>query len=176
MQLSIYDSAVISFVDAPIAKVLDLLLERSSFNSIVVISPAIPQGIARYAAEQPHASISHVVFKDIDSSISNLGRFEFAFVHDTLEHLERSQAQQLVGRLRDLHAKLLWASLPCTDAESGFNRQDAIAQGMRAVETVAEDDSEHQLYEFSLQFYKPPPRWLNAENWAIPDMWDKRRW
>ena len=33
-----------------------------------------------------------------------------------------------------------------------------------------------EWYEFSLRFYKPVPQWLNAENWANPERWDKSRW
>ncbi len=36
--------------------------------------------------------------------------------------------------------------------------------------------TEEPVYLFDIETYKRTPDWLNARNWANPEMWDKHRW
>jgi len=162
-------------VDTDIDKALEHLLESKHPASILAVSPNQPASLARYAAQQQEVLFTHVVFEDLDRSLCGIGRYEFALVCDTLEHLEKSHAEQLLGRVKDVHAELLWISVPDHDDVTRFGRHEAIAQGMRRVNLQAVG-GEFRLYEFSLNFYKPAPQWLNADNWANPQLWNKRRW
>lgn len=37
-------------------------------------------------------------------------------------------------------------------------------------------EPEITLWQFNLYDYKPLPNWFNADHWANPENWDKRRW
>ena len=163
-------------MDAHTATAVSHLLESSRPDSVLIVAPEVPACVSQYAAEHSQATVKHVVFRDFEQSLGDLGRYDFAFVWDILDHLEKTDARQLIGRLRDLHARLLWVSVPDAGLKNRFGREDAIAQGMRAVRPGQAGGKTEQLYEFSLQFYKPVPQWLNAENWANPHLWNKRRW
>lgn len=150
-------------------------LARVNPQSVLVVSPDVPECIEEHCAELSAASVTHVVFDGLDVSLGDLPRFEFAFVSRTLERLSLNEANCLIGRLRDVHAKLLWVALPA-DGGGEFAARDAVASGLRLVRSDDSHAGAAQLFEFSLQFYKPAPRWLNAKHWANPQRWNKDRW
>ena len=144
-------------------------------KTLLIIAPELPSELLEYSEQAEDVTLTHVAFESLEKSVEQLGRFEFVIVVDTLENVKRQTAQQLVSRLRDIHAKLLWAAV--TDhSDDVFGSKDAIAQGMRMVEPQNFGSKDSQWYEFSLKFYKPVPQWLNAKNWANPKNWDKTRW
>ena len=144
-------------------------------KTLLIIAPELPSELLEYSEQAEDVTLTHIAFESLEKSVEQLGRFDFVIVVDTLENVKRQTAQQLVSRLRDIHAKLLWAAV--TDhSDDVFGSKDAIAQGMRMVEPQNFGSKDSQWYEFSLKFYKPVPQWLNAKNWANPKNWDKTRW
>ncbi len=144
-------------------------------SSILLVAPSVSTSLMQHFSATSDLVFDHVVFESIAKSIAPLGQYDFVIVADTLEHLETGQAEQLISRLRDLHAKLLWAIIPA-GGDQRYNRKNAVAQGMRMVSPENFGAGNLQWYEFSLQFYKPVPQWLNARNWANPERWEKSRW
>ncbi len=163
-------------MDARTDTELARLLNRIRPESVLIVAPEVPATVAEYAVGKSRDTVTHIVYSNLADCFAALRRYDFALVCGTLEHMGRTEARQLVGRLRDMHAKLLWVSVPECGADDKFSRGDAIAQGMRAVHCSESGGAVANLHEFSLQFYKPAPKWLNSDNWANPDQWDKRRW
>ncbi len=150
-------------------------LGKQSPKDVLLIAPTVSPGLTDYFDSSRKIKFNHIVFCNIEQSIMPLGRFDFVIVADTVDQLEKAQAEQMISRLRDLHAKLLWVMVPSSKSEC-YNNNDAIAQGMRMVNPENFGVQKPQWYEFSLQFYKPVPQWLNSKNWANPEQWDKSRW
>lgn len=72
----------------------------------------------------------------------------------------------LIARFRDVSARALLLWLPA-------GRQlNASALGL----TPLHDYGDGALYGYEIATYKTPPDWLNADYWANPQMWDKKRW
>ena len=163
-------------MNARICSALKQSIEDNRPESVLILSPSVPECITDYATANPQVVVEHIVLENLDHTLGQLKRYDFAFVAETLEKLERAQALHLISRLRDLHVKLLWVLLPENASSDNFQHKDAIAQGLRRVESKGGNNMENRLYEFSLQFYKPVPQWLNSENWANPQEWNKRRW
>ena len=154
------------------------LIERLEIEkpaTVLFIAPEISPGLTDYLAAKKELKLDHIVFENLEQSVVPLGRFDFAIVADTLEKLERKESEQLISRLRDMHSKLLWVMVSEIQEDS-YSKNDAIAQGMRMVNPENFGAGQSEWYEFSLRFYKPVPQWLNAENWANPERWDKSRW
>lgn len=154
------------------------ILSRLSIEkpqNMLVVAPELPAELRAIVELQSNISLTHVVFSEFDSFCDGLGRFDYVIVIDTLGDLEKQTAEQLISRLRDIHAKLLWVKVPLDD-NTKFGVADAVAQGFRRVETEDGGEQQEQWYEFSLKFYKPVPQWLNAKHWANPARWDKDRW
>ena len=54
---------------------------------------------------------------------------------------------------------------------------DSLALGFSQVSNpAASGDSVFTAFEFELHTYKQIPDWLNAKNWANPELWDKHSW
>ena len=156
-------------------KVLIEQLKTQCPTDVLLIAPQVSPGLQNYLSDRAQTQLTHIEFHSLEQSVASLGRFEFVIVADTLDKLDKVNAELLIARLRDLHAKLLWVEVPENQLDC-YSNDDAIAQGMRMVSPGGFGSGEPQWYEFSLQFYKPVPQWLNAANWANPDQWDKSRW
>ena len=150
-------------------------LEQEKPATVLVVAREIPACVARFAGQRADTAVHHVVFESLKKSISNLGRFDFVVVCDTLEWLSRTDGEQMIARLRDIHSKLLWVLVPSSNSDS-FGPADAVAHGLRMVNPAKFASCSVQFYEFGFEFYKPVPQWLNSENWANPDRWNKDRW
>jgi len=161
-------------VKSTLVQALVQRLEIESPETLLIIAPKLPRQINALCGNS-NCQLKHVEFDSTDSSITELGRFDFAVVFDTLESMSIKSAEQLVSRLRDIHAKLLWIAVD-DGIHDRYCSKDAISQGMRMVAPENFCSTEPQWYEFSLKFYKPVPQWLNAEQWANPQRWDKERW
>ncbi len=160
------------------SQLVQAALQRLSVDlpkTLLIIAPELPSELLEYSKQAENVALTHVAFESLEKSVGQLGRFDFVIVVDTLEKLKKQTAQQLVSRLRDIHAKLLWVAVT-DNLDDVFGSKDAIAQGMRMVEPQNFGSKDSQWYEFSLKFYKPVPQWLNAKNWANPQNWDKTRW
>lgn len=162
---------------------MDLQLEQALIEQFeklrpvkaLLIAPEVSAELVKYFSANPDIQKEHIQTRDLDQAMTSLGRFDFVVVADSLEQMERYTAEQLISRLRDLHAKLLWVMVP-VDRPNCYHGNDAVAQGMRMVSPESFGSRQPQWYEFSLQFYKPVPQWLNAKHWANPDRWNKSRW
>ncbi|KAB7622646.1 DUF6231 family protein [Alkalilimnicola sp. S0819] len=91
-----------------------------------------------------------------------------------LTELQRAQAGPLIAALRDRGARQL---MVLVDAPAGhWAHDDMIAYGLTRRFREARDGRLRALYEFAIATYKTTPDWLNANNWANPQLWDKYRW
>lgn len=82
------------------------------------------------------------------------------------ENFQDNALEPLIARLRDVSARALLLWLP---AKRELN---ASALGL----TPLHANGDGVLYGYEIATYKTPPDWLNANYWANPQMWDKKRW
>lgn len=95
-------------------------------------------------------------------------RFDLAIVTEPEPHLGIKMTTALLAALRDVHARRLLILV------SGNSAIDLKALGFSLLADYP--DNARQLYGFELKNYKSTPDWLNAQYWANPEMWDKKRW
>ncbi len=150
-------------------------LDATHPATVLIVAPEMSVNLRNHLQTAVDSDHHHIVFENIETSISPLGRYEFIAVADTLEELRIDQAEQLIFHLRDLHGKLLWVMVPSGQAAT-YGSRNAVAQGMRMVNPQHFGSGQSQWYEYSLEFYKPVPQWLNASHWANPERWDEERW
>ena len=163
-------------VSSEVDQVLVHRLETDLPRSVLIVAPKVPEPVLNLSIEADNMSLTHLVFESIEDLTHQLERYEFAAVLESaFENLSVHTAQQLVARLRDLHAKLLWVAVSDSSA-SVYCSKDAMAHGMRMVDPTKFGSRDTKWFEFSLKFYKPVPKWLNAKDWANPERWDKDRW
>lgn len=109
------------------------------------------------------------------SALYELGRFDLVLVLGALNILDKTDGEQLLGRLRNLHAKRLLLSHPPCDH---WALSDFLAFAMTELNHYPADGDlpEWQLFEYNIHSYKSVPDWLNNKFWANPNMWNKYRW
>lgn len=97
-------------------------------------------------------------------------RYDVALVAATLETLSAAAARALLAALRDRLAAhvVLWLDT----ARAAVDEETLRALGYRI---LARDGAQLQG-GFDLYDYKDRPDWLNARNWAHPELWEKYRW
>lgn len=102
-----------------------------------------------------------------------LGRFDFAFVFDTLERLPKRAGRELLARLRDLHGGRFAVALDPGEsgADEPWSETELLAMGLVRARHDGLD-----LYLFDIRTYKHTPDWLNPRFWANPERWDKDWW
>ena len=145
-------------------------------KTVLILAPDIPSGLQDCFSQSKDVKVTHILFSRLESEFSGLGRFDFIVIFDSFSSIAKQTTEQMISRLRDLHAKLLWVMINDDEDAEGYRKQDAVAQGFRLVDPNQFGKKALCWYEFSLHFYKPVPQWLNAKNWANPDQWNKSRW
>lgn len=134
----------------------------------------------RVTLQLADAEVTHLAA--VSDCLDKLGPriFDAAIVVCALEALPKAQASTILGRLRDVHARRLMLVVRIGDRWPGlvshWERNDLFAHGLRCIGRYGETDAPIHLYRFDLYDYKSVPDWLNAKNWAHPDLWDKHRW
>lgn len=99
-------------------------------------------------------------------------RQRLALVADTLETLNPDQGAALIALLRDRLAETLY----CLAMPAQCPAERMFALGLRPLGTYPGNGGGPTLYHFDLYDYKRTPDWLNARNWANPELWNKHRW
>lgn len=128
---------------------------------------------APYLDACPSCDLTRLAPRDAPAQLPRLGRFDFAFVAGALEHLGKDDAAALIARLRDLHAARFALAVDFSTARA-WSHGELLAFGLGRIEAGAGDAC--ALYAFDIAHYKHTPDWLNSDNWAHPELFDKYRW
>jgi hypothetical protein len=58
----------------------------------------------------------------------------------------------------------------------GWLLNDLFSFALKKVASYPCNGIEYGLFTYHIDDYKKTPDWLNADNWANPEMWGKYRW
>ena len=162
---------------------IEILLNECQPGSVLVIGSGADEAVENYL-EQKHllgreCTIDRLRENPHAESISR--RYDVGIVTDTIEHLDKRDAIRLLSRLRDLYTARFCVAVRIGDDWTGFrttwSRNELLSIGMMLVNSYEDDDRRRtQLYKYDISTYKPTPRWLNPDNWANPELWNKYRW
>lgn len=153
------------------------ILARREPSSVIAIDPTGKAVMGDYRRTHPDCEIRFITDVRELATLQPPMRYDFAYTANTLEHLEKSQAQSLIASLRDLHAREFWLVVPigCRSKlhRSHWEAADFTALGLCL---VARYENHISLYAFNIANYKQTPKWLNPDDWANQDRWNKGRW
>lgn len=99
-------------------------------------------------------------------------RVALAAAAGVFEHLPADAASELLAALRDRCARRVLVALP----PHVWSAQDMRGFGFETLGAVRSGDGMLATYGFDIDHYKRTPDWLNARNWANPELWDRFRW
>lgn len=107
--------------------------------------------------------------------LDSVGRSNLAIMSDLQAWDSRALAEQHIARLRDRNTARLLVEQSAQGTQT-LTRADCLALGLRGPVTTTAHDTSRNWYSYSIIDYKLSPDWLNADNWANPDRWNRERW
>jgi len=124
--------------------------------------------------------ITHIKVDKLGKLSSLDQRFDVGIAIEVFEHIDKTEGQRLLSKLRDVLCTQYCISLPIThvNKQETWGNTDLFAFALSQVSCYENEDENRQyaVYKYDLNNYKHTPDWLNADNWANPDMWNKYRW
>jgi len=167
---------------APYCFDIETLLNECQPDSVLVVGGGADDAVDRYR-EQKHMLGRECGIERIehDTPIESLeARYDMGIVTETIEHMDKSEAILLLSRLRDLYTARFCAAVRVgeewPDVTSTWTRNELLGIGMMLVNSYTDDGRRIHLYKYDIATYKPTPGWLNPDDWANPELWDKYRW
>lgn len=169
-----------------------MLLPQSAGVDLTALLQSIqPQHVLIAGQVQPLAGVikqaipakTRIEQRDLDDlrqAIDELPVYDAILLLGVIENLDKAEADALLGRLRDLHARHLFVFVPVgedwTELKSHWQQTDLLALGFSLWKTYTVERSDLHLYRFELDTYKATPEWLNSKYWANPELFGKYRW
>ena len=172
-------------MDLPYTFAIETLLAESQPRSILIVGSSDLRSIVSDYLEQvrflrSQCGVTVMSHESVLDELPEHGRFDIAVVAGALEHMDKTAGRKLLAALRDVHAARFCAAVPVGREWAGMSSQwqpgDFFALGLTLLDKYATDDGSIHLYKYDIATYKKTPDWLNARDWANPEMWDKYRW
>ena len=156
------------------------LIQQFQPQQILSIGPAGQELFAAYLAGCETCALQECREAPSLQQLDQYGRYDLVFVSHTLEYLPKTEAEQLIARLRDLHSERLIIVLPLGEDwpnhASHWQQTDMLGLGFSQVAEFQHHDQLVHIYAFDIASYKTTPEWLNNKYWANPEMFDKYWW
>lgn len=122
-------------------------------------------------APETAAEVTLLAAAEAPEKLEALGRFDFAIVSQLLEEVEASDAEAVLGRLKNLHtSRFLLLADP---ARACLSHDALLALALAPFEHLADG---RIAWRYDLDRYNPERRWNNPEDWANPHNFDRFRW
>ena len=117
--------------------------------------------------------------------LENTERHDVGIVIDLFEHIDKQTGIQILSKLRDLlcHQYCICLAISTQNdiADSTkWQLSDMFGFALERVAIYADSMPDQKLqtglFKYNINDYKKTPDWLNSDNWANPEMWDKYWW
>jgi len=122
-----------------------------------------------------HCAVTHLTASEIKQLPQLEERFDVAICLDLFEHMDKALGMQVLARLRDVLSPQYCICLPLNSA-ADWQLNDLFSFALSKVASYQIADTEYGLFKYNINDYKKTPDWLNADNWANPQMWGKYWW
>ena len=159
---------------------LKSLVQQFQPNQILSIGPAGQELFADYLASCQQCALQEFAAPPTLDALDEQGRFDLVFVSHVLERMPKSEAEQLIARLRDLHCDRLIVVIPIgtdwSEHLSHWQQTDLLGLGFSLLAEFHSNKHLVHIYAFDIASYKTTPEWLNNKYWANPEVFDKYWW
>jgi len=115
---------------------------------------------------------------EIDTLWQKTTAFDVAIAVNLFEHLDKTKGMRVLSRLRDVLSPQYCICLPIAKPgdKTGWQLTDLFSFALAKVASYPLAEQEIGLFKYNINDYKKTPDWLNADNWANPDLWGKYWW
>ena len=171
-------------VQGQIAFDIETLINECQPRSLLVIGDQAELFIQDYVAQKrmlgQECSVTSLAIEDALDYLQKSLRFDVCIVTDALEFLDKERAGQLIAALRDLRTDRFLIVVRIGDQweklNSTWQTVDLLAYGLKLVNRYHSENKPIHVYKYDILTYKKTPQWLNASNWANPQLWERFRW
>jgi len=123
--------------------------------------------------------VSTISCERIDELWETQQIFDVAIAVNLFEHLDKNKGMQVLSRLRDILSPQYCIALPLSQQASNndWHLTDLFSFALSKVASYPQENKpDIGLFKYNINDYKKTPDWLNADNWANPQMWGKYWW
>ncbi len=154
---------------------LEASLNAGPLKRVLLLGEAAHQHADALTAHNPTVQITCLEATTDIATLSLAGRFDLGIMSDLQAWGEKRILEQQLATLRDqLCRYVLIGATPGGVVE--FNRADSLALGLKPAASEKGKTAARFWYKYSIIDYKQAPDWLNANDWAHPERWDRERW
>ena len=161
---------------------IETLLNVAQPNRILLLGDTSAEFLDNYIEQKEILNQSCSVTQLPSSEFAELAaldeRFDVAIALNWFEHLNKTQGQQTLSRLRDVLSPQYCICLPISQSVNSvdWHLTDLFSFALSKVATYSHNEKNYGLFKYNIHDYKKTPDWLNADNWANPNMWGKYWW
>jgi hypothetical protein len=152
---------------------LAALLELYKPAHLLLLGESDLPAITAYCANHPGSRLFQAT-ADVFQAELAAQRFDLVIIADSLEHLPKRKALELIGGIRNLNTNRL-AVMVDLDA-CDWQESDFFSLAMQTSERFTREGQTLTLFTYDLHSYKQIPDWLNAKFWANPQHFGKYWW
>ncbi|MEM7360545.1 MAG: DUF6231 family protein [Pseudomonadota bacterium] len=161
---------------------IETLVNVAQPTSILVLGDIGVEFLEEYQQQRSvisqECTVTHLPSAEISQIEGLLQRFDVGIAAGLFEHLDKHQGAQVLSKLRDVLTAQYCVGLPLSTNpdQDGWQLTDLFSYALKRVNSYAQVDKEYGLFSYNISDYKKTPDWLNADNWANPEMWGKYWW
>ncbi len=167
---------------------IETLINAAQPQSILLLGDVDPEFLDEYCAQKAlirqECEVHHITATNIDQLWGLQQRFDVGLALNLFEHIDKNIGQQVLSRLRDVLTPQYCVALPLLNAGAAANSNawqltDLFSFALSKVNTYQESGADNEdlaLFKYNIEDYKKTPDWLNADNWANPQLWGKYWW
>lgn len=158
---------------------LETLVATAQPRSILVIGAELDSVLNDYLSQmqvlQQTVRIATLdSISELEDIVSN-DVYDLGLCINQLDQANKQEGMRILARLRDTYCKQFCVNL-VLDADSDWQFTDLLSLGLTRVNQYRSSEAASSLFKYSIDSYKRTPDWLNADNWANPEMWGKYWW
>ncbi|MFB9887685.1 DUF6231 family protein [Balneatrix alpica] len=161
---------------APASALIQQLLTRLQQlqpDTLLHISPTPHAELATALANQG-ADYQQVSAEQLLHAPQQIAPATLVLVSESLEQLPPSQGRQLLGLLRNYHARHLWVLYRPT--ANPWVATDFYALALQQEAEFSSEQGSLFWYSYDVHTYNHVRSWNNPKNWANPQNWGKYWW
>ncbi|MGA8262441.1 MAG: DUF6231 family protein [Arenicellales bacterium] len=161
---------------------IETLLNECQPDSVLVMGCGANEAVDNYAEQKRTLGRDCRIDRLAAAEAGAIARrYDLGIVTETIEALGKREALHLLSRLRDLHTARFCLAVPVGEdwqgLKSTWTSNELLAVGMTLVNSYENEPGRRlHLYKYDIGTYKATPRWLNPDDWANPELWNKYRW
>jgi len=161
---------------------IETLINSAQPQRILLLGNVDPAFLDDYCAQKAllnqTCTVTHISAEQLEQIWQLDERFDVGLAINLFEHIEPTLGNQVLSRLRDVLTPQYLIALPLAHQSDASTWQltDLFSFALSKVAAYDGDQPKLTLFKYNIEDYKKTPDWLNADNWANPQLWGKYWW